>query len=116
MTPARLAIAWTVAVLAACSIPASQLSPPTFLPFSFDKWVHVGMFVVFGLLWTRARPDRLWLVFVAGVAFGVGIEIWQGLLPIERMPDPLDAAADVVGLLIGIALGRKLFGRAASNA
>ena len=73
------------------------------------------MFVVFGLLWTRARPDHLWLVFLSGVAFGIGIEVWQGLLPIDRTPDPLDAAADVVGLIIGVPLGHKLFGREASN-
>ncbi len=114
MTPTRLAVLWTVAVLAACSVPGSQIAPPEALPFAFDKWVHAGMFLGFGLLWVRARPQRVGQVLAAGVAFGIGIEIWQGLLPIGRFPDPLDAVADVVGLVVGVGLAVAL-GRRASN-
>ena len=102
-------------MLAACTVPASSLSPPSFLPFSFDKWVHAGMFLVFGALWMRARPDQPWAVFAAGVAFGIGIEIWQGLLPLDRMPEALDAVADTVGLVVGIPIGRVFVRRAESN-
>ncbi|WP_095510686.1 VanZ family protein [Rubrivirga marina] len=115
MTSSRIAIIWTIAVLAACSIPAAELTPPEYLPFAFDKWVHAGMFLVFGVLWMQAAPHRAWAVFAAGVAFGVGIEIWQGLLPIDRMPDALDAAADVVGLMVGIPLGAWIARRGESN-
>lgn len=115
MTPTRIAALWTIAVLTACSIPAAQLAPLEFDLFAIDKWVHIGLFAVFGILWTQAFPDRTWAVFAAGVAFGVGIEIWQGLLPIDRMPDPLDAAADVVGLMIGVPLGSWIARRGESN-
>lgn len=115
MTPFRLATVWTLAVLAACSIPAAQLAPLEFDLFAVDKWVHVGFFAVFGILWMQAAPHRAWVVFGAGVAFGVGIEIWQGVLPIDRMPDPLDAVADVVGLMIGVPLGAWVARRGESN-
>ena len=115
MTPTRLAIAWTLAILVACSIPGADLRPPSMLPFAFDKWVHAGMFLVFGLLWMWARPGRMWAVFAAGVVFGIGIEVWQGLLPIDRSADALDAAADVVGLMVGVPLGRILARRAEGN-
>ncbi len=115
MTPTRWAVAWTVAIFVACSIPGAQVQPPELLPFAVDKWVHVGMFVGFGALWTWARPDRVWEVLVAGIAFGIGIEIWQGLLPIDRFPEALDAVADVVGLGLGIGLAVVLRRRSAGN-
>ena len=104
MTKPALATLWSVAILAACLVPGSQIHPPAFLPFTMDKWVHLGMFLGFGALWLHARPERTREVLAAGVAYGIGIEILQGLLPIERSADPLDAAADVVGLLIGVGL------------
>lgn len=108
MTPTRLAVLWTVAVLAACSIPGSQIEPLQFTPFALDKWAHAVLFFGFGVLWTRAQPDKVWGILLAGVAFGIAIEIWQGLLPIGRSPDPLDALADAVGLVAGVGLARAL--------
>ncbi len=115
MTPTRLAVLWTVTVLAACSFPAAEITPPEFLPLAADKWVHAGMFLVFGVLWMQAVPNRAWAVLAAGVAFGIGTELWQGLLPIGRFPDPLDAAADVVGLAIGVPLGGWIARHAEGN-
>lgn len=100
----RAAIAWTLFVWGLCSLPSATIPAVSFLPFSFDKWVHAGLFAVFGALWLLARPGEATRVFAWGVAFGIGIELWQWMLPIGRLADPLDAAADVVGLALGIGL------------
>lgn len=110
-----LAVAWTLGILVACLIPGSQITPPSFLPFSIDKWVHLLMFVGFGALWTTGRLGRAWTVFWAGTAYGIAIEILQGLLPIGRSPDVLDALADVVGLGLGIGLVVLFSRRISSN-
>lgn len=97
-----LAIAWSLAVLAAFSIPGDDL--PQFGPaFAPDKWVHVGLFAVLGALWLRAGA-RPWAVFAGGVAFSVATEVWQTVLPIGRYGDPYDALADTAGLLLALGL------------
>ena len=107
-----LAVTWTLAITVACLLPSQDLPELRFLPFSPDKFVHVGMFVGFGALWLAVAPRRAVAVAVAGVALGVGIEGLQGLLPVNRSPDPLDALADVVGLALGIGLARYVARRA----
>ena len=104
MTPTARAVAWTVLIVVACLVPGSSLPGVTFVPFSVDKWVHVGMFVGFGALWLAACPGRTWAVVGWGLALAVAIEVWQGALPIGRSPDPFDALADAVGLALGVGL------------
>ncbi len=101
MTATRLALVWSVLILVLCSVPGESIPVDASL-LSLDKWVHAGLFAAFGALWLRARPGRGWAIFALGVAFGVGIEIWQGALPIGRSADVLDAVADVVGLVAGL--------------
>lgn len=100
-----LALLWSLGVLAACSIPGNDLPDVRLLPFSQDKWIHVALFVGVGWLWLRAFPDRLWTILLGGVAFGIGIEVWQTLLPIGRSAELLDVVADVIGLVLGLWLG-----------
>ena len=101
----RHALLWSLAVLAACSVPGSGIPEVSFLPLSHDKWIHAAMFAGIGWLWLRAAPDRLWTIALGGVAFGLGIEVWQTALPIGRTADPLDALADIVGLGVGLWAG-----------
>ncbi len=115
MTPTRLAVLWTVAILIACSVPGPALPETPQLSLSIDKWIHVAMFIGFGGLWSLAAPGRGWAVFAAGVAYAVGIELWQGALPIGRSPDPFDALADVVGLVAGVGLAALARRRRPSN-
>ena len=97
------AVGWTLLILALCSIPGVDI------PFqgpSFDKVFHVLVFAVFGYLWLRAttHPRRYLWVFLAGVAYAVGTEYYQGLLPWERTPDVYDALADILGTAVGMAV------------
>jgi hypothetical protein len=56
-TPRRLAIAWTLGILAVCSVPGSYI--PDVPLFSPDKLAHLFLFAVFGWLWLRAAPHRV---------------------------------------------------------
>ena len=105
MTARRLAILWTVAIVVACLVPGQGL--PSVHVVSFDKLIHVVLFVGFGLLWTRAAPHLQTRILVAGVVLGIATEVAQGLLPVNRSADVFDAVADAVGLVIGVGLGRR---------
>ncbi len=96
-----LAILWTLGILAACSIPVKDL--PSIDIVSFDKFAHFIVFAGFGLLWMHAlrdKPGRQNLLVLAfGLAYAVLTEIYQGMLPFDRTPDPKDALANTLGLL-----------------
>ncbi|MEM8484196.1 MAG: VanZ family protein [Bacteroidota bacterium] len=101
-----LAIGWTLLILAGCSIPGNDIPDVGFDLFEQDKLIHFTFFLVYGLLWSRALPDTVpgkfaW-VGISGILYGVGTEIYQGMLPWDRTPDPMDAMANMTGLLIAI--------------
>lgn len=104
-----LAVAWTLGILIACSVPSTTL-PSVDPALGVDKIVHVGLFAVFGALWMRSlcppttpttmsclRRHGAFLVALGG-AFAVTTEVYQHLLPIRRLGDPYDAAANGLGL------------------
>jgi VanZ family protein len=101
----RLAIGWTLVIIATCSIPGSDL-PDVDIEW-IDKVGHLCLFAVFAWLWldTCPRPTlrRTVLVVVLGSLFGILTELYQGILPWERTPDIVDALADTAGLLVGSA-------------
>ena len=93
-----LAIVVTIVV---CLIPP----PPLALPQNSDKVEH---FLAYFLLASaavqiyRTRAALLWAG--AGlVLLGVGIEFLQGALTTDRMADPMDALANIVGVVVGMA-------------
>jgi VanZ family protein len=111
LRPLPLAVAWTLALLVALSIPADAL-PPTNPALSLDKVVHIGLFWVLGILWLRVglpphavhtrKMMRGLLVLGGGTAFAVLTEVYQYLLPVRRHGDPYDALANVIGLLVAL--------------
>jgi len=116
-----LAILWTVGIVAACSIPAASLTPlgPA---LSADKAIHFGLFAGFGAVWMRALVPLTagaWGAFrrqglrvrVGGGLLAVGTEVYQHLLPLQRLGDPYDALANGAGLL-GAVIGYGILLRA----
>jgi len=98
------AAVWWLAVLGVvvvCLMPP----PPLSLPDGGDKVEHfLAYFLLAGSavqLYRRGRP-LLW-VGLGLVPMGVGIEFAQGALTVTRMADPMDALANSVGVLAGLA-------------
>ena len=100
-----LAIGWAALIVALCTIPGTDL--PNLDITSIDKLAHFALFAVLAWLWLDATDGpigrRSAIVIVLGAVFGLGTEYYQGLLPWERTPDMLDAAANAVGLVAGTA-------------
>ena len=99
-----LAALWTLAILAACSVPGGLV--PDVRILSMDKVVHVALFFGFGVLWRCAGASKS-TVALAGLGFAVFIEAWQHLLPLQRSADPFDALADLVGLGLALAVTKR---------
>lgn len=105
-----LAALWTVGILVALTLPAGSM--PDTQTTGMDKLVHGVLFAGFGVLWLRGLcpPDtehlstyfrwRGGLFFVAGILFAVGTELYQQLLPLERVADPYDVTADLLGFVV----------------
>lgn len=96
------ALAWGLLILALCTVPGQSIPGAGIV--SLDKVVHFGLFFVLAWLWTRSS---VWKGTAAAALFGGTVyaaftEIYQGWLPWERTPDPLDFLANVVGLLAGV--------------
>lgn len=99
-------VAWAAVLFGLSSIPGSDI-PESSVP-SADKWVHVSLYAVLGLLCSRAirgssamSERRVLLASVALVLlYGISDEVHQIWVPL-RSPDPMDAAADLVGGILG---------------
>ena len=116
MLPLRYARQWQLGsvilillVLIAALMPAavwfwSDGIPVTRLLRNVDKWAHGITFVVL-TVWFCGLYERrsYWLIGAGLVAFGVMIEVLQGLVR-YRMAEWLDIGADALGILVGIAL------------
>ncbi len=91
------AIAYTVFLFVLISLPSENL--PTDVN---DKTAHVIAFAIFAVVWLTVKTDYL-RVILAGILFGVFIEVWQGSLPesFHRSFEVLDMIADGIGTLIG---------------
>jgi len=75
----------------------------------FDKFFHVLFFGIwtfmFWLSVNISKPDKwpsLLLVFAAGTIFGIIIEGFQYILPIDRGVEAMDVLANIVGIIIAI--------------
>lgn len=105
-----LAIVWTLGILAACSVPGKDLPEISF--YSFDKIAHFAIFAGFGWFWMAALQNlltrRTAYVLVSGLAYAALTEVYQGLLPFDRTPDPYDALANALGLLTAVLVYRLL--------
>jgi VanZ family protein len=83
---------------------------------NFDKLAHgaayglLGFLLAFGFfkLLRFSLKTKLGGVILTGVILGILDEIHQIFVP-GRTPDPLDVAADAVGIVLGLILFRLIF-------
>lgn len=97
---------WCTAVLAVvvlCLMPVPALPQ---LPRNSDKVEHFLAYFVLAASAVQLWADRRALLRVALglIALGIGIEIAQGTLTDVRSADPMDAVANSVGVLAGMAI------------
>lgn len=81
-------------------------------PVNSDKVVHALLFVGLALLGRHARLPAVPLG-LGLVAYAIGTEVLQHLLPIHRHGDVLDVLADATGIAVGL-LASRLSGAGAS--
>ena len=97
---------WTwlcgVAIIILCAMPGAKI--PQVFNF-YDKLQHLLAFGVWTFLFVYAY-NSVKGGFIAGVLFGIGIEIMQYCLPksFHRSFDLVDVVADSIGVLVGIGL------------
>ena len=99
------AVAYGCIIIALSSIPGNSLPDVKWL--SYDKLIHVGEYLIFGFLVSRAlrRPisSRVQLVLItlllAGI-FGGLDELYQNLIP-GRLSSYQDWVANVIGVFAG---------------
>jgi VanZ family protein len=67
---------------------------------------HVVLFVPFGILAVVAAGRRLsWLAVLAGIGLSALVEYWPSVAGARSTPSMLDALLNVVGVVIGAAIG-----------
>ena len=96
------AIVWTWLIVLACTWPGKDL--PAAPVLGFDKIVHAGMFIGWTTLWLLVFPRSRLFIVLLGIAFGIFLEFYQQWLPFDRTFDWWDAAADGLGVVLGLGL------------
>jgi VanZ family protein len=79
-----------------------------------DKLVHLALFAALALTGRRAGLPPVGLVVGLVVYAGLS-EVLQGVLPLGRTADPLDALTDVVGVAVGLVVARWTASRTAAE-
>lgn len=95
-------------IIVAVLIPGPNL--PDIRIGGYDKLIHIAMFAVWILAvrFDYGRKPFPWLlIFAAGIGFSALTEVLQ-LLVEGRTFDYYDMAADTVGMILGLAVGRPV--------
>jgi len=81
------------------------------VPDGFDKFEHLGTYLVLALWFTGLYPrNRYGAVAAALLALGLAMEIGQYLMAAGRMADPYDMAANTLGVGLGLAVALRASG------
>jgi len=99
--PVRLSLyALAVAILLViCVVPSQKLPDPG----TGDRFEHAAAWFVLTVTGYLLAPNRRLAIPVFALAFGLVIEVLQGVMGLGRHADPLDVVADVVGVTAGVA-------------
>ena len=99
-------------ILVVCLLPGSALPSPEIDWVSFDKFVHLVMYVP--LAWTIfygfnnqskysiSKRKSLMFTFVIALFYGALIELLQFAITPDRAAELWDFVADVVGVVLGL--------------
>lgn len=96
----------TAVTLALTLLPLDKVMPSQI--WSYDKIGHLAIFggwtFLVGYYRYLLNPAtlNLFVIFIVGVIFGVGIEVLQYLMPLNREADFFDVAFDAVGCFLAV--------------
>lgn len=81
--------------------------PPMSVPHNFDKLEHLLSYgtLAVGAVLLFARRRTQWLAGAGLVLLGIAMEFAQAALTTTRMADPIDAASNATGVVLGLLLG-----------
>lgn len=112
---------WALIILILCCMPGNKFPHLKYaFPIPIDKMVHFILFFVLGFLLLRALNglDVYTSFSRAGIftilyclAYGILIEILQGLVFTSRSAEIMDALADLTGAFGGVIIFRTLYKR-----
>jgi VanZ family protein len=88
-----------VILLVMCVLPSAELPDPG----TGDRIEHTVAWFVLTATGYVLAPNRTLAIPAFALAYGVFIEILQGVAPTGRHADPLDFAADAVGVALPVA-------------
>jgi hypothetical protein len=102
-----IAFIWLIFISILFCLPGSSLPKADWLSkIWFDKWVHIGFFMVLVGLWNWALKTKTSLQYtymiVGAIVYGLIVELVQHYLIPNRSFDPGDLIADSVGAFIGL--------------
>ncbi|MGB0976650.1 MAG: VanZ family protein [Prolixibacteraceae bacterium] len=102
-------ILWLSIIFYGCLLPSNDI-PKVRIP-NIDKIVHLCFYVGFTYLLRGATIKKLKAIYVLIIAlgFGIGIEVLQQLLPVNRSASIADVAANTIGAIIGLVLFKILY-------
>lgn len=102
-----LAITWTVLItyLSLATIDSS-IGSAIKIPHK-DKIVHFIFYFIFVCLWTISLSSGPYkskvgiVILLIAIVYGILMEVFQGLLTIDRTPDQYDVIANSSGAIVG---------------
>ena len=100
-----LALIFLMAIVPALWAPAVPLTWS-----ATDKWLHGLTFMLLALWYTgQYAPESYWRIAVGLAAYGALIEVGQSMIP-YRTAEWGDLAADLAGIVVGLAIAAVLTG------
>jgi VanZ family protein len=120
VTTIVFAVLWLLLVTGLLCTPGTKFPKITWQDkIWFDKWVHIFLFMVLVILWSRAytykkniRSDSRKIFFqimMLGIFYGIAMEIVQKYFIPFRSFDLLDIIADGIGCVAGYFFAIKKF-------
>ncbi|MFL2570232.1 MAG: VanZ family protein [Flavobacteriales bacterium] len=109
----NIAIVWVVVIAILHAIPASDFPEVSFSDFfQLDKLIHAVIFMIGVYLFAVALKEKqkiqfLRYIVISFIAYGLLLEVLQGLVFVERSADILDWLADTIGVFLGVWIFKK---------
>ena len=108
-----IAIVWVVVIAILHAIPGSDFPEFSFSDFfQLDKLIHAVIFMIGVYLFAVALKAQQKIQFfryipISFIAYGLLLEIAQGIIFVERSADILDWLADTIGVFLGVWVFKK---------